>query len=620
MALVIFEDEHLLVIDKPAGINTHSPSPFAGEGIYEWLKNREPRWANLAIIHRLDKETSGVMVFGKTTLANRSLTKQFSDRTVHKKYILATDRAVKFNELKAESVLVRAGEKYISRPDHAGGERAETVFRKLKSSDGSKNIFVEAEPITGKTHQIRAHAAAHGFPILGDALYGGTAAPQVFLHASELSFEHPATGKVIAFSRPPNFEEESRLALRATLIEPDLIVAADVRRRIRSLTGEIRLLTSAATISKTNAYRLIHGAADGWPGWYVERLGDFLLSQSESPQSVVSSSQERRGTAAHPEPGAAFDGARMARSVLECGGPPPLCAELHPAQHEILEKLLRKFSLRGAHHKILKRRVGQISSRDASPQFVLGEVAPDPFLISENGIQFALSFNEGYSVGLFLDQRENRRRFLTHYIAPNFSVAAACDRRGTAENQRRSQTAATSEGAIEVLNAFSYTCGFSVCAAKAGATVTSLDLSKKYLEWGKRNFVLNEIDPARHEFIFGDAFDWMKRLAKKQRQFDVIILDPPTFSQSKEQGTFRVEKDFGKLVSVALPLLKSGGILFASTNAANWKPEDFLETIYNATNRAKRKILQQHYVPQPPDFPISREEPGYLKTVWLKIS
>ena len=88
---VIFEDEHLLVVNKPAGWNTHAPSPFAGEGIYDWLKNREPRWASLAIIHRLDKETSGVLIFGKTPLANRSLTEQFTQRHVCKK-ISAVDR------------------------------------------------------------------------------------------------------------------------------------------------------------------------------------------------------------------------------------------------------------------------------------------------------------------------------------------------------------------------------------------------------------------------------------------------------------------------------------------------------------------------------------------------
>ena len=169
---VIFEDEHLLVVNKPAGLNTHAPSPFAGEGIYEWLKHREPRWASLAIIHRLDKETSGVMVFGKTPLANRSLTEQFTQHTIRKKYLLMTDRAVKPGGFTVVSSIVRAGEKYLSRPLHAGGERAETHFQARKTADG--RTLVEADPITGRTHQIRVHAAAEGFPILGDALYGGT--------------------------------------------------------------------------------------------------------------------------------------------------------------------------------------------------------------------------------------------------------------------------------------------------------------------------------------------------------------------------------------------------------------------------------------------------------------
>ena len=89
---VVFEDDDLLVVDKPAGWNTHAPSPYAGEGIYEWLRHREPRWASLAILHRLDKETSGLLVFGKTPAANRSLTEQFTARTVDKTYVLVTDR------------------------------------------------------------------------------------------------------------------------------------------------------------------------------------------------------------------------------------------------------------------------------------------------------------------------------------------------------------------------------------------------------------------------------------------------------------------------------------------------------------------------------------------------
>ena len=209
-------------------------------------------------------------------------------------------------------------------------------------------------------------------------------------------------------------------------------------------------------------------------------------------------------------------------------------------------------------------------------------------VVTEEGIRYALDFAAGYSHGLFLDQRMNRAK-----------VRALRPKR--------------------MLNTFAYTCGFSVCASLAGARTTSLDLSKKYLEWGKRNFALNGLDPAQHDFIYGDTFDWMRRLSKKGRAFDAIILDPPTFSQSKESGIFRAEKDYGKLVTAALPLLKPNGVLFASTNAAYLLPEKFLDQIAEAVRSARRKILQQHYVPQPPDFPISRDEPAYLKTVWLRV-
>ncbi len=176
---MIFEDEHLLVVAKPAGWNTHAPSPFAGEGIYDWLKHREPRWASLAILHRLDKETSGVLVFGKTPLANKSLTEQFTERRVHKKYLLLTDKPVPAKEFIIQTGLVRIGEKYTSR---AGGEIAETKFTPIVDSKfgNSRLKMVSAEPLTGRTHQIRVHAAENGFPILGDILYGGTTSSRVF--------------------------------------------------------------------------------------------------------------------------------------------------------------------------------------------------------------------------------------------------------------------------------------------------------------------------------------------------------------------------------------------------------------------------------------------------------
>jgi 23S rRNA (cytosine1962-C5)-methyltransferase len=465
------------------------------------------------------------MVFAKTPLANRSLTDQFTFRTVVKKYLLLTDRLVQRASLLVESSLVRTGERYASRPLRAGGERAETGFSRLGTDDAGRTM-VEAEPLTGRTHQIRVHAAEQGFPILGDTLYGGTPWPRVCLHALSLTFKHPATGQAMTFSARRNFFADARIGLRLALMDP----------------------------AETNAFRLIHGASDSWPGWYLDRLGEFVLSQSEQ---------------------------RLTKDQQAC-----------------LETLPE---VKGVYHKPLNKQIRRARATEASPKLVSGTAAPASFVIGENGARFEVSFNEGYSVGLFLDQRDNRRRFLANHIAAEFPLFE-----GGAAGR-------------EVLNTFAYTCAFSVCAAKAGARTTSLDLSKKYLEWGRRNFALNGLEPGAHDFIYGDAFDWLRRLARKQRAFDAIILDPPTFSQSKESGVFRAEKDYAKLVTAALPLLKRDGILFASTNAAGLKPELFVQRITGAISKTDRRIIRQHFVPQPPDFPITRAEPGYLKTIWLRV-
>lgn len=525
---VLFEDEHLLVVNKPPGWNTHAPSPFAGEGIYDWLKHREPRWASLAIIHRLDKETSGVMVFGKTPLANRSLTAQFASRTVRKSYVLLSDRQPKQIVFMARSKLVRAGERYVS---GAHGEAAETKFEvrnpksEIRHPDGGFAVpccELVAEPLTGRTHQIRVHAAANDFPILGDSLYEGRSFQRLCLHAHSLDFKHPATGELVHFEAKPEFERHWSEALRAAHIDR----------------------------AETNAFRIVHGAIHLRPGFYADALGDYVLAQFDRP--------------------------------------------LDPA-------VKTPDGYLGLYSKVLTRHIRGAGVTESCPKHVHGQNAPDRFVILENGVKFELSFNEGYSAGLFLDQRDNRRRLLTSHVAAEFGLP-------------------TQASGLEVLNTFAYTCGFSVCAALAGARTTSLDLSKKYLEWGRRNFALNGLDPAQHDFIFGDTFDWLKRLAKRQRAFDVVILDPPTFSQSKEGGVFRAAKDYRRLVAAALPVLKPGGVLLASTNAADWPPEDFLAKVESAIRDGRRKILQRHYVPQPPDFPVSRAEPAYLKTVWLRVA
>jgi 23S rRNA (cytosine1962-C5)-methyltransferase len=509
---VVYEDEHLLVASKPAGLNTHAPSPHAGEGLHEWLKNRERKWASLAIVHRLDKVTSGLIIFAKSKAANQSLTQQFATRGVRKRYLLLTSAAPAEKTFAVNTLISRLGDKYFA--NDKSGEPAETNFVYVSEHHGRH--LVAAYPVTGRTHQIRVHAAFKGLPILGDETYGGEPFPRVCLHAEEISLQHPVTREPLRFQASADFEVSPEVALRDALIEP----------------------------GGTNAYRLVHGGSDGVS---IDRWGDWLLVESE------------RGPAKSPA-----------------------------------------FAAAGVYFKALKKQVQPGTIQESSPEFVSGEPAPETFAVLENGVRYEISFNQGYSVGLFLDQRENRRRLLTSYIVSGFEIPGGL--RGK-----------------EVLNTFAYTCGFSVCAALAGARCVSLDLSKKYLEWGQRNFRLNQMDPAAHEFIFGDVFDWVPRLQKKGRQFDLIILDPPTFSRSKIGGAFQAERDYGRLAKLVLPLLRRGGVLFASTNAHKLAPEDFRAQVTQAIRSAGRSVAREHYVPQPFDFPISKSEPAHLKTIWVRV-
>jgi 23S rRNA (cytosine1962-C5)-methyltransferase len=524
---VLFEDEHLLVVNKPAGLNTHAPSPMAGEGLFEWLRHREWRWASLAIIHRLDKDTSGVLVFAKTPLANQSLTRQFTEHQVRKTYLAWTDRPVAFNRKRVQSSLVRAGDHYVSVPDRSSNQAA-TAFRVMERN-GPVTVL-EACPETGRTHQIRVHARDLGCPLLGDVLYGGTPAQRLYLHAASLTLRHPASGEEIPFTAPPDFAADVRLEMRRALLSQD----------------------------QTDAFRLLHGHADRVPGIYADQLGRVMLVESEAEIS--------------PEVG---------RQLLQL------------KEQQGIDIIL---------HKLLRHDVRGVDKTAVSPLPWSGQVRPDSWVVKENGVSFLLKGGEGYSVGLFLDQRENRRRLLNRYIGANMPLFTA--------------------GLLEphVLNTFAYTCGFSVCAALTGACTTSLDLSGKYLDWGRENFRLNQLDPARHEFIGGDFFDWTKRWARKNRRFDLIILDPPTFSTSKQSGIFRVEKDYPRLLRAVLPLLRSGGVILACANTIRLEASAFCAMIRRAITQNGSHILREQWMPQPPDFPISRLEPAHLKSVWLWFS
>lgn len=221
-----------------------------------------------------------------------------------------------------------------------------------------------------------------------------------------------------------------------------------------------------------------------------------------------------------------------------------------------------------------------------SPVWMSGEKSGEPFVARENGVKYWIDFTSGYSQGIFLDQRDNRLAL---------------------RNMAAGKT---------VLNTFAYTCAFGVCAALGGASTVNLDLSKRYLDWGRRNYELNGLDPnapsREHDFIFGDVSDWLRRFAKKGRTFDIIVLDPPTFSRNEKGAIFTIEEGFSDLVAQAMKVLSPRGTLFCSTNQRSINAGDFRRLVTHGIDDLQNCELRA--VPMPADF--SGED--YLKSLWVE--
>jgi 23S rRNA (cytosine1962-C5)-methyltransferase len=203
---------------------------------------------------------------------------------------------------------------------------------------------------------------------------------------------------------------------------------------------------------------------------------------------------------------------------------------------------------------------------------------------TENGLKFGIDFGAGYSVGLFVDQRQNRK--FVRQVKPK-----------------------------KLLNCFAYTCSFSVAGAVAGATTVSVDLSKKSLTRGRENFALNELSTDGHQFIADDVRPVLRRLARRGDKFDMIILDPPTFSRTKGGAAFHVENDFEELIEAAIGIAERRARILLSTNCASLN-EAALERMGRYALKLSRQSGGFHQQPRPADFP-----PGAgAISVWITLN
>ncbi|VOC95316.1 putative SAM-dependent methyltransferase [Streptococcus pneumoniae] len=239
----------------------------------------------------------------------------------------------------------------------------------------------------------------------------------------------------------------------------------------------------------------------------------------------------------------------------------------------------------GAYEKI------RFKGLDYESAHVYGQEAPDFFTVLENGVLYQVFMNDGLMTGIFLDQHEVRGS-LVDGLATGKSL----------------------------LNMFSYTAAFSVVAAMGGASqTTSVDLAKRSRELSQAHFQANGLSTDEHRFIVMDVFEYFKYAKRKDLTYDVIVLDPPSFARNKKQ-TFSVAKDYHKLISQSLEILNPGGIIIASTNAANVSRQKFTEQIDKGFAGRSYQILNKYGLPA--DFAYNKkdESSNYLKVISMKVS
>ena len=210
---IIHLDEQIIVINKPAGLPVQ-PDGWEPDAPY-LLKMLEEKFKKIWVVHRLDKVTSGVMVFALTAEAHRELNRQFEQHKVEKVYQAIVEGIPPWDERTARHMLqTNVGRKHRTIVVHKRGKNSETEFRVLKR--GQEHALIEAHPKTGRTHQIRVHLSAYRFPILGDILYDASKTDLIArpaLHAAELTFTHPGSGKRVTYSAnlPNDFLEALEL-------------------------------------------------------------------------------------------------------------------------------------------------------------------------------------------------------------------------------------------------------------------------------------------------------------------------------------------------------------------------------------------------------------------------
>ena len=318
----------------------------------------------------------------------------------------------------------------------------------------------------------------------------------------------------------------------------DIALVCDRRNNLAFRKGSFLGRQELRDSQSTTAYREINGAADGFPGWTVDRYDKWLFVQHDPdyPKGPIPSIHDGFTS------GVYYLEARQDRSSMGSSSPTGNGLESTPGSNN-------------------------------RPRLLEGQHAPDTFAVVENGVKYMVSLDRDLSTGIFLDQRP-QRAWLAKNCGPD----------------------------TRVLNCFAHTGAFSVAAATAGASTVSVDLSKKWLDRLPQHLEANGIDfDERHDAIYGDCFDWLARLAKRGEKYDIVILDPPSASVGgRKKKRWSVKNDMDELVALAAQLVKKNGLLWTTTNNAGISSVKFARLCHKGLEGRNAKL--ERIAPMPTDF------------------
>ncbi|MBF0107415.1 MAG: class I SAM-dependent methyltransferase [Deltaproteobacteria bacterium] len=536
----LYQDDHWLVVHKPTGLSTHAAN--TGDlGLAGWIELHHH--LKIHVCSRLDKGTSGVLVFALTALASARAQKIHTQETARKVYHFISDKKH------------ATGNKWICRKklDEAS---CKTAFELVESKGGY--YLYRAEISRGKTHQIRRHATESGVAILGDDEYCGTDFSRLCLHCSEVVW--PEIKQKLSLDLPESF--------RGLLLNKDQLVvqaAVAAERRLDWISGI------------SNAFRVVHrGEIMGLP---------FAIDIYDAWMCVTG-----------------YDEKISAVKLKD---------KLMP----MLDALSQRYKLKG----------GIIKSSQQDPHrqklfgdsVTFGEPLPELIVVREHDLVYEVRLNDSQHTGLFLDQRDSRRRL--SQITLNKRVA----------------------------NLFAFTCSFSVVAAQGGAEVVfSVDLAAGALERGKNNFSRNNLDILQcGKFIQKDVRSWLAKQLKSKNEsppavnasalsnaasslqhphvtthqgaedlpsrggfkpWDVVICDPPVFAVTGRGHSFSVLKMWPELSENISNILSPDGIALFANNHRKGNNHYYL-------NELKKHFSRVTQLRPPFDFPEIKDAPAEVR-------